>query len=66
MTGVKGLSLVQTFRFLPRKTLSFSTSACAIRFGSVNSTYAYLHTLISVPSLAAKLLPGSEDGFATA
>lgn len=43
-----------TFRFLPRNKLSLSTSACATKAGSVNSTYAYLHHLISI-----HLLPGS-------
>lgn len=50
-----------TFRLLPRNTLSLSTRALATRLGSVNSTYAYLQTPISVPFFAAKLLPGSED-----
>jgi len=50
-----------TLRLLPRNKLSFRTSACATRLGSTNSTYAYLQTPISVPSLAADLLPGSED-----
>lgn len=34
----------RTLRLRPRKTLSFMTSACATRLGSVNSTYAYLRT----------------------
>lgn len=41
-----------TLRFLPLNRLSFITKACATRFGSVNSTYAYLHHTISGPSLA--------------
>lgn len=33
-----------TLMLRPRKTLSFKTSAWPTRLGSVNSTYAYLHT----------------------
>ena len=44
-----------TLRFRPLNMLSLSTRAWATRFGSVNSTYAYLHHPISLP-----LLPGSE------
>ena len=44
-----------TLRFRPLNMLSLSTRAWATRFGSVNSTYAYLHHPISL-----HLLPGSE------
>jgi hypothetical protein len=40
---------VRTFRFLLRNWLLSRTRASLTRLGSVNSTYAYLHTPISVP-----------------
>lgn len=44
------MRLGSTLMFLPLKTLSLRTRACATRLGSLNSTYAYLPTFALVPA----------------
>lgn len=58
-------SVSRTFRFRLRNWLLSRTKASLTRCGSVNSTYAYLHTLISVPIFLPNSCQVAKDTFAT-
>ena len=57
-------SVSHTFRFRLRNWLLSRTKASLTRCGSVNSTYAYLHTLISVPIFLPNSCQVAKDTFA--
>lgn len=58
-------SVSHTFRFRLRNWLLSRTKASLTRCGSVNSTYAYLHTLISVPIFLPNSCQVAKATFAT-